>query len=92
MSYCRFSEADVYIYDHIQYGLYCCYCSISPTSKQYNAFFEEEVESYGDFIAGRDYDKMIAHIADHRAAGDFIPDYVDEYLIEDRDAENKKNI
>lgn len=75
MSYCRFLEADAYIYDDIYYGLYCCGCSLK-----------------GSFIAEYDYDKMLAHIAEHRTVGDYIPEYVDEALIEDRDATDKKNI
>ena len=36
------------------------------------------------FIAGYDYDKMLAHVAEHRAADHYIPLDVDKQLIEDR--------
>jgi hypothetical protein len=71
MSYCRFIEADTYIYDDVYYGLYCCACSLG--------------ESLGGFVAGEDYDKMLAHIKDHRNAGDYVPEHVDEQLRKERD-------
>jgi hypothetical protein len=92
MSYCRFIEADAYIYDDVNYGLYCCACSLMPIKTRYNNFFKREIQVNGSFIAGDDYDKMLAHVAEHRAAGDYIPEYVDEDLIKDRDVSDKKNI
>ena len=41
-----------------------------------------------DFIAGYDYDKMLANVAEHRAAGDYIPEDVDERLIFERDCKH----
>lgn len=70
MSYCRFSEADIYLYDDIQYGLYCCSCSLTPDRS---------------FAAGDDFDAMLAHIAEHRAAGHDVPSWVDGELIAERD-------
>jgi len=89
MSYCRFGEADAYIYDHISQGLICCACSLMPVREVIGGvFFNVELEPYyfpEDFVAGSDYDAMLAHIAEHRAAKDYIPEDVDEHLIFDRD-------
>ena len=70
MSYCRFSEADAYIYDDIRYGLYCCGCLLTEERR---------------FAAGEDFDAMLAHIANHREAGHDIPTWVDQELIAERD-------
>jgi len=88
MSYCRFIEADAYIYDDVDYRLYCCACSLMPTRTKYNTFLEKDITMHESFIAGRDYNKMLAHIAEHRAAGDYIPERVDERLIFERDCEH----
>lgn len=73
MSYCRFIEADAYIYDDVYYGIICCACSMGVD---------------GNFIAGYDYDLMLEHIAQHREQNDFIPLDVDERLIFERDCEH----
>jgi hypothetical protein len=88
MAYCRFLDSDAYIYDDVVYGLYCCVCSLSEARVEYNDFFKMEMTVVTGFIAGDDYDKMLSHIADHRAAGDYIPEDVDERLIEERDCEH----
>jgi hypothetical protein len=85
MSYCRFSEADAYIYDDVSYGLYCCACSLAPKKTIYNSFFKETVTMHQGFEAGYDYDLMLNHIAEHREAGDYIPTEVDETLQLERD-------
>jgi hypothetical protein len=41
-----------------------------------------------NFVAGYDYDMMINHIAEHRAAGDYVPTRVDEELIKERDCDH----
>ena len=87
MSYCRFIEADAYIYDDVTYGLYCSACSLMPL-KEYNSKWVGQITLNEGFVAGDDYDKMLAHIADHRAAGDFIPEDVDEQLIKERDCKH----
>ena len=85
MSYCRFIEADAYIYDDSYYGLMCCMCSLQPTRESLKGVFAKGPYKIKDnFIAGYDYNKMIAHIAEHRAADHYIPLDVDERLIEDR--------
>lgn len=77
MSYCRFIEADAYIYDDVYYGIICCACSMGV-----------EMEN---FVAGYDYDLMLQHIADHRAQKDFIPLDVDERLRFERDCAHDWN-
>jgi len=74
VSYCRFLEADAYIYDDISYGILCCMCWMMPDAS--------------NFVAGYDYDMMINHIAEHRAAGDYVPTRVDEELIKERDCDH----
>lgn len=91
MSYCRFIEADAYIYDDVYYGLYCMACSLMPLKTEYSTFFEEDMTFHESFSAGYDYDNMLAHVAEHRAAGDYIPEYVDERLIFERDCKHDYN-
>ena len=74
MSYCRFLEADAYIYDDVYYGIICCMCSMGVD---------------GNFIAGYDYDLMLEHIAQHRKQKDFIPLDVDERLRFERDCSHE---
>lgn len=74
MSYCRFLSADAYIYNDVEYGIMCCWCSIT---------------SGKSFIAGSNYDLMISHVSEHRAAGDYIPFIVDKMLLEEKQAEEQ---
>lgn len=71
MAYCRFISSDAYIYDNVYAGLVCEACSLTPMNSE---------DEFPRFTAGKDRNSMLAHIADHRTAGDFIPDYVDERL------------
>ena len=70
MSYSRFSNADVYVFDHAYNGLYCCGCWLDDVY---------------DFIAGIDVDAMIKHLDEHRNAGHNVPDFVYEGIEEDRE-------
>ena len=93
MSYCRFIEADAYIYDDVYHGIICCACSLMPLQEADMSIFGE-FERYfinKNFIAGYDFNKMLAHVAEHRAAGDHIPEDVDERLIFDRDCTHEFN-
>ena len=83
MSYCRFGEADAYIYLGVN-GLECCGCIMAPKEKYptpYVDMFGLTWEDYslpvGPFETTRE---MLKHIAEHRAAGHHIPEYVDERL------------
>ena len=64
MSYCRFGDADVYLYPTRwadgRDGVTCCACPANEGS-----FFSPDVQA------------VLDHIAEHRQNGDFVPDYVD---------------
>jgi hypothetical protein len=95
MSYCRFSEADAYIYDDYRYGIVCCACALLDEGDlQYSPLLETDVPVLHNFVAGYDYDKILDHINDHRYNGYYIPLDVDERLKEERDCthtdQNKK--
>ena len=86
MSYCRFGEADAYIYLGI-YGLECCGCIMAPKEKyptpyvdMFGITWEEYSLPVGPFNTARE---MLDHIAEHRAQGHEIPTYVDERLKKD---------
>lgn len=91
MSYCRFSEADAYIYDDARHGIICYMCSLMPLTKVNNRFFKKDFFIYENFIIGYDYDLALAHIAEHRVAGDYIPRDVDYDLIFERDCKHDFN-
>lgn len=72
MAYCRFGPSSgAYIYDNVYWGLVCEVCSIVPINGS---------DEFPRFTAGKDRNAMLAHIAEHRAAGGLIPDHVDERL------------
>lgn len=86
MSYCRFGEADAYIYLSTS-GLECCGCFLAPREKYpepYTDMFGITREEYslpvGPFDTAQD---MLNHIAEHRAAGHYIPEDVDQRLKEE---------
>lgn len=93
MSYCRFSEADAYIYDDIRLGIICCACSLMPVGNLNGLPGENGSIMWlpDNFVAGYDYDLMLAHIAEHREQGDYIPEDVDERLIFERDCNHEFN-
>ena len=64
-------------------------CSLQPARKVLNGIFANGPYRISEnFVAGYDHDKMIAHIAEHREAGDYIPEDVDERLIKERDCDH----
>ena len=75
MSYCRFGEADAYIYDDINNGIVCMACSLMTIG--------DDSPFPDTFIAGYDRQKMLDHIAEHRYIGDRIPFDVDKRLKEE---------
>lgn len=89
MSYCRFGEADAYMFDHVNFGLYCMACSLMPLTTEYSAFFDEDMTFHESYVVGYDYDLMLEHVAAHRANGDYIPEDVDERLRFERDCEHE---
>lgn len=64
MSYCRFLGADAYIYEHAGGFIECCGCSLTD---------REDGEIFGFFRANTARE-MLAHMDEHRAAGDYIPE------------------
>lgn len=85
MSYCRWGESDMYIFDHVDKGIVCFACPSMPSHKYDSPLFGDEWHINEDFVAGYDYDKMLEHIDMHRKEGYYIPDDVDERLREERD-------
>ena len=86
MSYCRFGEADAYIYLGSQ-GFECCGCIMAPKEKyptpyvdMFGITWEEYSLPVGPFDTARE---MLGHIAEHRAKGHDIPYYVDARIKED---------
>jgi phage replication-related protein YjqB (UPF0714/DUF867 family) len=75
MSYCRFLEADVYVFMHVSGWLECCMC---PLVREH----QDEI-SFKAF----DTDTMIAHLKKHVAAQHHVPLHVFDDLIAD-DKEN----
>ena len=86
MSYCRFLEADAYIYLGVN-GLECCGCIMAPKEKyptpyvdMFGITWEEYSLPVGPFNTARE---MLDHIAEHRAQGHDIPEYVDDAIKDD---------
>ena len=63
MSYCRFYNADAYIYEHVRGFIECCACFITEPE-------EGEVLSFYRANTARE---ILAHIDEHIAVGDYIP-------------------
>jgi hypothetical protein len=78
MSYCRFVEADVYIFGTFKNKFECCACSLS----------EELFES---FISDTE-EEMLEHIKAHRKKGNYVPDYVDDRLLQEITDRDKKDL
>lgn len=86
MSYCRFGEADAYIYLGYQ-GFECCGCIMAPREKyptpytdMFGITWEEHSLPVGPFDTPRE---MLAHIEEHRGKGHHIPEYVDQRIKEE---------
>lgn len=65
MSYCRFSDADVYIFESSTGGE-CCACPLHP-------------EPFGSYVFDT-RTELLTHIATHREAGHYVPESVDADL------------
>lgn len=75
MSYCRFGEADVYVYHDVGGYINCCAC---PRGEQVPTIIE-------GLTMGRDFkaytrSAMIEHLEWHRELGDDVPEDVFERL------------
>lgn len=86
MSYCRFIEADAYIFQSYS-GLECCGCALAerrelpqPYKDMLGIVHSFEYEKVGPFTTAQE---MLDHIKIHREAGHDIPEYVDEKIKKD---------
>ena len=68
MSYCRFSDGDVYLYPDVQGGWTCCACRLNPADTSDVYAFSPDTRM---FTAG----EVRAHLQAHVDAGDDVPDY-----------------
>ena len=68
MSYCRFSDGDVYLFPDIRGGWTCCACRLNPadTSGLYAFLPDTKVFTVGE---------VRAHLQAHVDAGHDVPDY-----------------
>ena len=80
MSYCRFIEADVYVFTSSA-GIECCGCSLQER--------EHAQTTFGGPDANND---MITHLRVHQARGDYVPDDVFERLSDPEDATENQAI
>jgi hypothetical protein len=69
VSFVRFGVdgSNVYLFDHADYGPVCWNCSM-------------RLDQDREFFSTDDLDTMLAHIAEHRASGDTVPEWVDQVL------------
>jgi glutaredoxin len=101
MSFVRLGEngSQVYIYDDVDRGPTCCYCAFTKRlPDRTDAELAELWIPFGlarehyrqrsepDFST-RDLGEMLEHVARHRAAGHVVPDWVDQVLRDEWDAE-----
>ena len=96
MSYCRFSEADVYVYTSSE-GIECCFCSLVPRHwvdvpdrPIFGGYYAQD--NPGDTETYATNDAMIAHLERHRAAGHYVPDDVFARLRDPEDAAENEAI
>lgn len=84
MSYCRFGDSDAYIFMTYN-GFDCCACSLAtsvalehPYTDKLGFTHDFEYLPVGPFTTAR---QMLDHIAEHRVAGDNIPEDVDAQIM-----------
>lgn len=64
MSYCRFSDGDVYLLPYVNGGILCCACWLNDRDN--NIFYSRK--------------EVIAHLDKHREAGFEVPEYAYDRL------------
>lgn len=85
MSYCRFSNADAYIFQSTR-GLECCGCTMAERTKLDTPYIDFLGIPHDYEYEYKVYDtaqEMLDHIESHRKNGDYIPSDVDRRLRED---------
>lgn len=80
MSYARWSEGDVYVYEDVSGGFTCCGCSLHPDNDKEDG--PDEVKS----INVKTRQEMLAHLDKHVAAGHLVPSRAVERLKREIDA------
>ena len=60
MSYCRFSDGDVYMYNHVNGFIECCACSLEPDNRSIAIYTKTEA---------------LQHLYKHNKNGDKVPLY-----------------
>lgn len=102
MSYCRFGEADVYVYTSSS-AIECCACSLHSYEDKSDpnatgiarmrgmmTQIPDDIKStFGGPNANQD---MIDHLRVHQARGDDVPEYVFERLSSLQDVEENQSI
>lgn len=70
MSFVRFGVegSQVYIFEEAGETKVCCGCALTPGV------------GWPEFFRTHDLAAMLAHVAEHRAAGHVVPDWVDDIL------------
>lgn len=95
MSYCRFLEADVYVFTSTE-GIECCFCSLIPRhwidepDTLLGGYLEqdnpEDTETY------HSNQEMVDHLRKHQEAGHYVPERVFDRLNDPEDVkENEKH-
>jgi hypothetical protein len=90
--------SDVYIFEHVDGYVVCCFCALTKkirdrTDEELAAIWlpvqgidrENWRAVYEPDFQTRDLDAMLAHVAEHRAAGHVVPDWVDQRLRDEWD-------
>lgn len=72
MSYCRFSDGDVYLYPTTGGLIQCCSCRLTPKDKGWH----DNVNFYSP-------EDALKHLVDHKNAGHDVPDDAIDRLKEE---------
>ena len=102
MSYCRFSEGDIYLYESVDGGITCCACRLAALVR---TIFTEGGDFFGATIEpckckgegcpncmmhgntdGLTHAEAIEHVLAHRRAGHDVPEHVLERLRAEMEA------
>ena len=79
MSYCRFSDGDVYMYPTIN-GIECCVCKL--TKKKHYEKNGIKIKMHSNVLFDTNA-QAIAHLEEHIKAGHSVPKYAIERLQEE---------
>jgi hypothetical protein len=90
MSYCRFTEGDVYVFLSSDNLLECCGCSLQERkwiNDGSNSIFNGYLKAVGEIVQTTfsTTQDMIEHLNLHREKGHYIPDFCIEGLLADQE-------